>query len=382
MHLGVDASSIRAGGGVTHLVELLRAARPEDWGFDRVIVWSGANTLHHIERRPWLQKMHCPPLDRSLPMRVYWQRFVLDRLARRLGCDLLFVPGGTYTGTFHPFATMSRNLLPFDPYERARFGPLTQLRFHLLERAQRSTFRRADGVIFLTKTAKQLVEARTGLVKGVSAVIPHGVSNDFRALPRRARPLGECSPEHPFRWLYVSTVNPYKHQWHVAEAIAWLRAHGLPVALDLIGSSTPKALQRLRITLVRLDPAGEFIRYHGHTPYDQLALHYHRADAFAFASSCETFGQILLEAMAAGLPIACSDRSAMPEILGDAGVYFDPERPDTIAQAMSALMESAALRDRLAAAAYERSLSYSWERCSRETFQYLAQVVRRASEDN
>ena len=191
--------------------------------------------------------------------------------------------------------------------------------------------------------------------------------------------MTECSSEDPFRWLYVSIVTPYKHQWHVAEAIAALRAKGLPVRLDLIGPSTPKALQLLHKALTRLDPAGEFIRYEGAVPYDQLATRYHRADAFAFASSCETFGQILLEAMSAGLPIACSDRSAMPEILEDAGLYFDPERPDSIADAMRTLTESATLRAGLAAAAYERSLTYSWERCA-QTFTFLALVAQRSAE--
>jgi len=377
MILGIDASNLRAGGGVTHLVELLTAANPSAHGFDRVTVWAGQRTLARLPDRLWLHPVHHALLDRSLPARLLWQLGALPRHLR--GYDLLFVPGGICVGTSHPFVTMSRNLLPFDPQERARFGHAMRLRFRVLERAQRSAFRRANGVIFLTHTARGAVESRMGSVTGAVTVIPHGVSDDFRNHPRPAKSLGECSLELPFRWLYVSIVNVYKHQWYVAEAIASLRAEGLPVTLDLIGPSTPAALRRLRETLDRLDPTGEFIRYRGRIPYDQLAAHYHCADAFAFASSCETFGQILLEAMSAGLPIACSDRSAMPEILGDAGLYFDPEQPEAIAQTMKALMENAALRDRLAAAAYEKALTYSWDRCARETFAFLKQVARSAN---
>jgi len=100
MHLGIDASNIRAGGGVIHLVELLRTASPRELGFDQVTVWGGASTLGRVDERPWLRKVHEPFLDRVLPMRVYWQRFVLDLRVCAAGCNILFVPGGSYSGTF------------------------------------------------------------------------------------------------------------------------------------------------------------------------------------------------------------------------------------------------------------------------------------------
>src|SRR5713226_6986202 len=86
MRLGVDASNIRAGGGVTHLVELLRSADPPAHGFSQVIVWSGQATLDRIEDRPWLVKSSQPMLGRSLPYRAFWQRFSLSRLARMMEC--------------------------------------------------------------------------------------------------------------------------------------------------------------------------------------------------------------------------------------------------------------------------------------------------------
>lgn len=304
-----------------------------------------------------------------------WWAYSIERRSARAASVERLSSGGTYTGFFHPFVTMSHNLLPFDPKERGRFQPHMRLRFYLLEHAQGRTFQRADGVIFITQTSRNMIEATTGSVKGAVAVIPHGVADRFRAIPRPARSVAECSIDNPFRWLYVSIVNVYKHQWHVATATSALRARGLPVALDLIGPSIPKALQRLRVTLGQLDPEGAYISYRGPVPYDQLAACYWGADAFAFASSCETMPFILLEAMASGLPIACSERGVMPEVLGDSGLYFDPERPDSIAAAMDALMNNVSLSNDLAEAAYQRSLSYSWDRCARDTFEFLARVA-------
>jgi len=372
--LAIDASNIRGGGGVTHLVELLSAGDPLAHGFERVTVWAGTRTLDRLPGRTWLSREHHALLDGPLPARLYWQ---LRELPRRLReCDLLFAPGGVYAGSFHPFVTMSQNLLPFDVAERARYGlSPTRLRYHLVERAQATTFRRADGVIFLTETAREVVEERMGAVKGTVAVIPHGVSSSFREAPRPARSLSDYSPEDPFRWLYVSIVNVYKHQWHAAEAVATLRAEGWPVALDLVGPPTGPGMRLLRETLTRVDPKGEFVRYHGAVPYDELSVHYHQADAFVFGSSCENMPNILLEAMASGLPIACSDRSAMPEILGDAGLYFDPEDFESIAATMGTLMQDTALRARLAQTAYNQALQYSWERCAGETFAFLARTA-------
>ena len=92
MKLGIDGSNIRSGGGVTHLIELLDAANPRRYGFNEVIVWSGTGTLSKIKEREWLNKSHDSLLDRPLPYRIYWQRFKLNRLAKDMGCNVLFVP--------------------------------------------------------------------------------------------------------------------------------------------------------------------------------------------------------------------------------------------------------------------------------------------------
>jgi len=380
MRLAIDAHNLRDGGGLTHLVELLAAADPPAHGFDSVTVWANEATLDCLPDRPWLNRASAWLLNGPLPARLCWQRIQLPALLS--GQDLLFVPGGTYIGSFRPFVVMSRNLLPFDIHERIRFGLSMRLRFVLLERVQAASFRCASGVIFLTGKAREVVEKRMGgPVNGEVAVIPHGVSDVFRHEPRSQRSLAACSSDDPFRWLYVSSIMVYKHQWHVAEAIAKLRMQGLPVALDLIGPPTPEGLRRLRESLARFDPMGAFIRYLGPVSYAELTTHYHKADGFVFASSCETFGQILVEAMSAGLPIACSDRSAMPEILGNAGLYFDPERPETIASAMTTLMDDPLLRERLSWAAYARAQYYSWGQCARETFSFLARVAGTRSVD-
>lgn len=378
MILGIDASNIRIGGGVTHLVELLRAADPPGCGFSRVIVWGGRDTLDRIEGRDWLKKASEPLLNKSLGGRAYWQRLQLSRLARENRCDLLFVPGGSYAGNFRPVVTMSRNMLPFEWGEMKRYGWTGKTWKNLLLRyVQARTFSRADGLIFLTSYARDLVLRLIGGTSAEVGIIPHGVDDRFFQPPREQLAITSYGPGKPFRILYVSIVEVYKHQWHVARAVARLRDEGWPVILELAGPAYPPALRRLNQTLRRVDPAGETVRYSGPVPYPELPDLYRRADLVLFASSCENMPNILLEGMASGLPIASSDRGPMPEILGPEGVYFDPEDPPGIAEAVRSLIASPGLRAEKARASFRRSRGYSWKRCAGETMGFLAKLANR-----
>src|SRR3954447_3470734 len=146
MRIGIDASNLRSGGSLTHITELLSAARPEPHGIDRIFVWGGREVLSRLPRRRWLEAVYEPMLDGTLTARAFWQKTKLTRSVRAAACDLLFVPGGTYLGGFRPFVTMSRNMLPFDLSQLRLFGKSPRaLKFLLLRFAQMRTFRKAAG---------------------------------------------------------------------------------------------------------------------------------------------------------------------------------------------------------------------------------------------
>jgi glycosyltransferase involved in cell wall biosynthesis len=126
----------------------------------------------------------------------------------------------------------------------------------------------------------------------------------------------------------------------------------------------------------KIDPLGNFIIFCGSVAYERLNEYYVNADIGLFASSCENMPNILLENMASGLPIACSSLGPMPEILGDAGVYFNPCDSKDIAATIRKLIYSANLRNKLAKHAYECAQQYSWQRCAEETFTFLADIAK------
>jgi len=375
--VGVDATNLRRGGGVTHLVALLGAANPEKHGIDRVIVWGGKQTLAKLPNSSWLEKVNPVSLDCRFPRRIWWQKYQLSRAARDAQCDVLFVPGGSYAGSFKPIVTMSRNLLPFEWQELYRYGKsLLMLRLLLLRFIQTRSFRRADGVLFLTEYAKNSVQNVTGALAGDTAIIPHGIAPAFKSKPRTQRAITECTESDPFRLLYVSIIDVYKHQWKVVRAVNAIRQEGFPLALELVGPAYQPALNRLQAAIRECDPEGVWIRYRGSVHHDALQDIYKNADLGIFASSCENMPNILLEKMAAGLPIACSIRGPMPEILGDAGVYFDPENTEEIKEAVRELISRPDLRTKKAEGGFSRAKKFTWKRCADQTFAFLSTVAR------
>ena len=377
VRVGIDAANLRGGGGVTHLVELLRHAQPVKYGIEQVVLWGGEKTLSVIYEQHWLIKRNPLMLDKGLLYRTLWQRFYLSQAARDEGCDVLFVPGGSYAGNFHPVVTMSQNLLPFDMRELQRYGwTLFALKLLLLRMTQSRSFQEADGVIFLTQYAQDVVVNVTGQLGAQASIIPHGLNQRFNSEPKLQQAMADYDDAHPYHVLYVSIIDCYKHQWHVVEAVAKLRKQGFPVILDLVGPAYPPALQQLSVMIAREDPERQWVHYHGAIEFDALHHYYMQADLGLFASSCENMPNILLETMAAGLPIACSKRGPMPEMLGEAGIYFDPEQPEDIARALRELMDAPSLRAKLAHASYTLSQQYSWQRCADETFDFIAAVMQ------
>jgi glycosyltransferase involved in cell wall biosynthesis len=126
--------------------------------------------------------------------------------------------------------------------------------------------------------------------------------------------------------------------------------------------------------MVASDPQGIFIQQMDFIPQQELPVLLAESDIFLFASSCENLPVTLLEAMAVGLPIACSNRGPMPEVLADGGVYFDPEDNKSIADAVELLIKDDSLREKIAKQAKTLSQQYSWSRCADETWAFIKET--------
>jgi glycosyltransferase involved in cell wall biosynthesis len=102
------------------------------------------------------------------------------------------------------------------------------------------------------------------------------------------------------------------------------------------------------------------VRFIGWVSPEEVEGLYRCAACFVFPSLYEGFGLPVLEAMARGVPVACSDRASLAEVAGDAARLFDPERPQEIADAIEVLLRDRGEAARLRAAGLERSALFSW----------------------
>ena len=373
--LGINASRARSGGAIAHLVGVLGEVNPADFGVSEVHIWSHAKLLAAIPTAPWLIKHSPLELERSLLRQMWWERFSLPKELQQSGCTILLNVDAGSVCQFWPAVTMSRDMLSYEPGEIERYGiSISRLRLIALRYVQNASLKFTAGAIFLTRYAAHVIQKSCGPLTNI-AYIPHGVGSDFRS--NTSDQHWPETGERPIRCLYISNALPYKHQWHVVEAVAGLRNRGLDLQLMLVGGGEGRAQKRLDMQIAKLDPKRVFVTQHAFVPQHTLPDFLAKADLFVFASSCENMPNTLVEAMATGLPIACSNRGPMPEVLEDGGVYFDPENPDSIAAAIEDLITNPDKRSELAMRAKNLSCNYSWLRCANETFAFIAQTAER-----
>lgn len=370
--IGIDASRSRSGGVVAYVKGILGGADPCAHGVKIVHLWAHKSLMDQIPDYEWLVKHSPAVLQKSIVHQLIWQYYRLPKELKKNGCELLFNTNAGTICSFTPNVTISQDLLSFEPGERQRFTfSKDRLRLFLLRYIQVRSLKNATGVIFATHYVKEMLEPLVGYIKQ-HRVIPHGISNEFR---QAALPEIQYLGKKKFECIYVSSALLYKHQWHVVEAITQLRMKGLDVSLLLIGGGKGPAQTWLEKQIAKSDPEGVFIKQLSFVPHDKIPLYLAKADISIFASSCENMPITLLESMAVGLPIACSNRGPMPEILEHAGEYFNPESADSIAAAVENLIAHPEIRKKFAICAKMLSEKYTWEKTAAETWNFIEVVI-------
>jgi glycosyltransferase involved in cell wall biosynthesis len=375
LRIAIDATRVKSGGGIAHLLGILNTENIHGYGIEKVHIWSYRQLLDRLPNRPWLIK-HCPSVtEASLFRQIYWQAFELRKEIERSGCHLLFAVDASTFSRFKPMVVLSQNMIPFEVGFNDIYGyDKSGIHQRLIKRVQSSAFRFADGVIFLTKYAANRIQHHTGRLSDFCC-IPHGVDPIFKQerFQGNLRSKGDIS----FNCLYVSPIWEYKHQAELVRAFRLLNDRGYAATLTLTGGGNKEGHALLAAELERSDPQRRFVKVLDFIPHAEVPQLMAHSDIFVFASSVETFGITLLEAMTIGMPIACSSRSSLPETLKDGGIYFDPFNVESITQSLEKLITNPELRVKLAARAKVLAQSYGWQKCADETWTYIAQTYRR-----
>jgi glycosyltransferase involved in cell wall biosynthesis len=188
----------------------------------------------------------------------------------------------------------------------------------------------------------------------------------------------------PQRYL-VYPANFWKHKNHEMLLTAFGMAchEGLPTDIKLVCTGAPGARQAWLMSAARTMDLADRILFPGFLPNAELAALMADCTGVIFPSLYEGFGLPVIEAMAAGVPVACSNTTSLPEVAADAAILFDPRVPTQIAQAMISLVENEALRTRLIHAGQQRAVEFSdAERMAREYWELFQYALTNEKHEN
>jgi glycosyltransferase involved in cell wall biosynthesis len=313
---------------------------------------------------PWGEQVPAVTVPVRARRRSEWVRGeqqLLPRLAARAGVDLLHSLGNTGPGwgRFRRIVTVHDLIHRVHP--EAHFGRIsTAMRWLVL-----LAIRRSDRVIVPSQaTRADLLHYVKRPAAGVD-VVPQGVAPppplpaSAEAECRRRLGLGQ----RPLA-LAASAQRPHKNLPRLLEAMALIPVERRPL-LVVPGYPTPHG-EELRGQAAALG-LGPDVRFPGWVSGAEMEALFATASVFVFPSLYEGFGLPVLEAMARGVPVACSSRGSLSEVAGEAALLFDPERPEQIAAAIEALLSDPSEADRLREAGRGRATGFTWSATARAT---------------
>ncbi len=288
---------------------------------------------------------HAPqPVRASFrPARILWEQIVLPFSVSKWRVDVLLNPGFTaplMCGC--PMVTVFHDLQHKRHPEYFRWFDLPFWRFFLWASARRSR-----GLIAVSGATRDDLKRYYGVD---AQVVHHGVERQFFEIARARQPKDYL--------LCASTSHPHKN------LSALLRAYGQAGGLPHLVITGVRGFAASEVEKL----AGHSVKIAGWVPRAELYELFRGALGFIYPSRFEGFGMPVLEAMAAGVPVACSDIAPLREVAGSTIHYFDPGSDSEIRDALVRLTSGAVSTE----AAQQRASEFTWEKTARATLDYLS----------
>ena len=369
MRIGISALLTEQGrsGLGQHVINLLGALQQIDQQNQYIIFGlAGDRSLDRIAA-PNFTVVHVPRFFHRPVRSILWHWTVLPILARRWRLDLLHLPSYRrlcplspcpVVVTVHDLAVLR---LP------AKYGYLRHLYMRTIVRR---LLKHSAKIVTVSESTRQDVLAFVGLNPERITVVHNGVDHKSYYPMEKATCRTEVARRYSIRSPFILCVarleHPGKNLVRLIEAFTLIKGRtGLPHQLVLAGAPWNGANAIYRAASV--SRFSDAIAFPGFVPADDLPLFYNAADLIVVPSLYEGFGLPVLEAMACGTPVACADASSLPEVGGDAALYFDPHDPDAIGQVMLKLLTDAEIRQALVSKGLERAARFSWKEAARRT---------------
>ena len=311
---------------------------------------------------PRFRRVLCPVHAVSRAARYRYEQLRLPARALAHGVELLHS-----LGYVAPLRLQCPSVVTVHDVHHLAHGRLRDWpRRLLLGRVVRRSVRRAAAVIADSRYMRAVIAAAYDVpassIEVVSLAPNPGLGVGARPPAAGAFP---GAAQGPYLLAFGGTT-PNKNLGRLLRAFTVARErHGLAQRLVVVGRLPPS---------MRPDQTAGVVAT-GYLSEAELAGVLGGADALVFPSLYEGFGLPVLEAMAAGVPVVCSNATAIPEVAGDAAIYFDPRDVEDMASKMAVVARDQGLRDDLAAKGRARAASFGWERAARETLAIYGRVL-------
>jgi glycosyltransferase involved in cell wall biosynthesis len=236
--------------------------------------------------------------------------------------------------------------------------------------------KRAERILTVSETSKADILRYCDVPADRIIVVHNAIDERFATPPgdeEVARVRERYRLDGPFA-LYVGNIKPHKNLERLIDAFDLVRRGGFErLELLIIGDQISK-YPRLR-RAVDQHKLHKHVRFLGFVADDTLAALYRLATVFVFPSLYEGFGLPPLEAMASGTPVVTSNRTSLPEVVGDAAVLVDPYSAASIAEGIQTVLSDAGLRQTLSARGLARAREFSWEASVRRIHEVYMDVA-------
>jgi len=349
----------KSGGGVTYLRNILPLL-VDDPGVE-------VHLCVHEDQRDLLPEgleditIHFLDFKSGFWRLAFWEQVKLPKLARRIGADVTFSPAN-YGPVLAPNnVILLRNALSVAFVERRPVKLAYWAMVYIGTALSLFACRRAISVSNFAR--RSAGGGLLGLVGDRIDVVSHGVDEIFSA-PENVEQRGDFL-------LAVSDIYVQKNLRNLLYAVARLRVKNPDIQLKIAGRPVDEDYYKSLQKIVKEENLEKNVQFLGEVKPAGLVDLYQQCGVFVFPSSVETFGNPLVEAMASAAPIACSKTAAMPEVVGEAALFFDPADAEDMARAIEQLMGDVELRRELSTRAQVRAGNYSWKGTAARTLNVI-----------
>jgi glycosyltransferase involved in cell wall biosynthesis len=361
INIVIDASRNRSGGSIVYLINFIKNLNLDSTKIEKVILFSYKDLLKKIPNRSFLIKYSHPFLEKNILFQLTWQMICLPNFLKKIDNNILFTTDSTSFCKYKPSIIFNQDILGFDKevFKQISFG-LFKIRLYLIKLVQIFAMNNASKVIFLSKFSKKVISSY--LKKNLDyEIIYHGIDEKLLKLGKKKvnELTWDYKKKNKIQLIYVSPLDPYKNHLTVAKAYSRLKKKYKNLEIKFVGSY--KHNIKLYNSIINNNTLITKKNFVGHISHKKVINYIYNSDIYIIASSSETFGISLVEGMALGLPIVCSNKSSLPEILKDGGIYFNPNNDYELTYQIEKYIKNKNLRKSKSKKAFNLSSRYRWD---------------------